>query len=454
MTNVFGTAALFAMIAVTTIGIADHNTVQIPQDNGRGSDFVAAAKRGDENAVRKALDEDSTLAHAVDVQGMTALDWAATREHWHIFRQLLAMGAPVTRVGSDGGTVLHRVAHHDRPDMLRLLIDAGGDIGAQNQWGRTPLHVAARRGCREVALLLIDSGADLHAVTNEGWTPLHVAYRAGQPELVDVLLAAGADPSRRDEEGMAPADTHFDRPIEINVNEADLHEYQGLFDVSEHFHFKVWLEDGSLRLRDFGDDELYPTGPDIFYCRSEPWSVVFLRDADGAVNGIQVQFLRRSVQGVKREHPMYVGSEVCGRCHVRQALGNQYVPWVSSRHGAAYWRLATRWSAVLASARPHFQDMVNPQTDDRCLLCHITGAQDPDALFASSFEKTEGIGCESCHGPGSLYMASSVMSDHEAFIAAGGRTPGDSMCRGCHRVAERFEFDEWWPKIAHGGPGT
>jgi hypothetical protein len=45
--------------------------------------------------------------------------------------------------------------------------------------------------------------------------------------------------------------------------------------------------------------------------------------------------------------------------------------------------------------------MDNPREDDRCLLCHVTGAQDPDALFASSFDKTEGVGCESCHGPGS-----------------------------------------------------
>ena len=128
MTNVIGAVGVFAIIAVASIGVADRDTTNNRQDNGRDQAFVAAAKRGDENAVRKALDEDSTLAQATDVQGMTALDWTATREHWHIFRQLLAKGAPVSRVGSDGGTVLHRVAHHDRPDMLRLLIDAGGDM--------------------------------------------------------------------------------------------------------------------------------------------------------------------------------------------------------------------------------------------------------------------------------------------------------------------------------------
>ncbi len=453
MTNVIGAVGLITILGIAGLAKLGPVVTQGTQDEAAGREFVASAQRGDENAVRKSLDADSTLAHATDAQGMTALDWAATREHWHIFQQLLAKGAPVSQVGSDGGTVMHRVAHHDRPDMLLLLIDAGGDITTQNQWGRTPLHVAARRGCREVAMLLIDQGADLDAITTEGWTPLHVAYRAGQPELVELLIAAGGDPSQRDEENLAPGDHAFERPLETPIDDADLYEYQGFFDVSENFHFKVWVEDGILRLRDFGDDELYSTGPDSFYCRSEPWSVSFQRGGDGAVQGIEVRFLRRAVQGVKRDHPMYVGAEVCGRCHVRESIGNQYVPWVSSRHGAAYWRLATRWSEVLAGFRPHFQDMENPQDDDRCLLCHITGAQDPDALFASTFDNTEGIGCESCHGPGSQYMALSVMKDHNAFLAAGGRTPNDSTCRGCHRVAERFEFAEWWPKIVHGGPG-
>ena len=197
MTNTIGVMGFFVILTTASLAMTGRDVAQNSQDDGGGREFVAAAKRGDENAVRKALDEDSTLAQATDAQGMTALDWAATREHWHIFQRLLAKGAPVSRVASDGGTVLHRVAHFDRPDMFLLLIEAGGDITTQNQWGRTPLHVAARRGCRQVANLLIARGADLHATTNEGWTPLHVAYRAGQPELVEVLLASGADTVRQ-----------------------------------------------------------------------------------------------------------------------------------------------------------------------------------------------------------------------------------------------------------------
>lgn len=453
MTN--GIAFLGLLTALTAVGftLTERETARPTQEPTHGLEFVAAAMRGDENAVRKALEEDPELAMAIDDRGMTALDWAATREHWHIFRQLLDKGAPVDRIGADGGTVLHRVAHHDRADMMQLLIDAGGDLSAQNQWGRSPLHVAARRGCGDVARLLIDLGADLHAETNEGWTPLHVAYRAGQPDLVEIFLAAGADPNRTDGEGTVPSANRLERPSEVTSDAASLHDYQGLFDVDENFFFKVWVEDSTLFLRDFGTDELYATGGDTFFCKSEPWSVSFERDADGAVNGVTVQFLRRSVRGIKRDAPMYVGAGACRSCHIRQEHGAQYVPWVSSRHGAAYWRLATEWSLLLARSRPHFPDMHNPLEDERCLLCHVTGAQDADALFASSFDETQGIGCESCHGPGSEYMAPAVMADREAFLSAGGRIPDEDTCVSCHRNPARFDFSEWWPRITHGGSG-
>jgi hypothetical protein len=442
-------ASLLAAIASSPTG-GDAPPVSGDHDQGRA--FVAAARRGDEHAVRKALERDSGLVHATDALGMTALDWAATREHWHIFRQLLAKGAPVDVIGGDGGTVLHRVAHHDRADMVRSLVEAGADLGVQNRWGRAPLHVAARRGCSRVAALLLDLGADPGVTTREGWTPLHVAYRSGQPELVDLLLARGADPLRPDTSGKLPADYSFVRPAGVSLEPARLHEYQGLFDVDEHFHFRVWVAEARLWLQDFGADELYATGPDSFYCRAEPWRVCFHRDESGTVSGIEVRFLRRAVRGTKRSHPQYVGSHVCGGCHGGQERGAPYIPWLRSRHAAAYWRLATDWALTLARSRPHFRGIENPREDERCLLCHVTAVQDPDALFARTFHARQGVGCESCHGPGSLYVDAAVMSDRDAFLAAGGRLPDERTCRDCHRNPDNFRFEEWWPKIAHGTP--
>jgi len=444
--------AVAPMVTLTSAVLASGVFPESSQDPVAGPSFVAAAQRGDENAVRRALAEQPDLVQATDAMGMSALDWSATREHWHIFRQLLAAGAPVNRVGFDGGTVLHRACHYDRVDMVQLLLDAGGDITIQNNWGRTPLHVAARRGAGQVAELLLAQGADPNVTTNEGWTTLHVAYRSGQPTLVELLLSAGADPQIRDSTGKLPADYAFHRPAAIPLEPDQLFQYQGLYDVDDNFHFKVWVEDGNLLLQDFGSDELYATGPDLFYCRSEPWSVSYLRDERGAVDEIEVQFLRRAVRGTKRDHPEYVGSHVCKSCHLEQERGSQYLQWIRSRHAGAYWRLATDWAVFIAHQRPHYQDMNDPRHDDRCLLCHTSAAQDPNALFAATFDQKEGVGCEACHGPGSDYVTVEVMTDRAAFLSAGGRIPDERTCQNCHRNPEQFQFAEWWPRIAHTKP--
>lgn len=114
------------MILAAVGGLAPW-TAAVPNQALDPADFVAAARRGDEHAVRTALEEDPDLVNAQDAMGMTALDWAATREHWFIFRQLLAAGADVKVVGFDGGTVLHRLAHHDQPELASLLLRAGAD---------------------------------------------------------------------------------------------------------------------------------------------------------------------------------------------------------------------------------------------------------------------------------------------------------------------------------------
>jgi len=415
------------------------------------TDLVDAAKRGDYHAVHRLIGDSPEAMAVTDSDGYTALHWAGIRGHWRIFTELISAGAPVDAVGGDGGTPLHWACHHDRADMVVLLLDAGANPTVQNRWGRAALHVAARRGCTSVAHLLLERGADPGMVTREGWTPLHVAAMSGQDDVIPILIAGGADPATKDSEGLTATEVARERPAPVETDPSIFSDYVGIYDLGGGFTTKVWREGDALRIREFAPDGLYPIGVDTFFCDQEPWRVEFTRDDIGNVASIALHFLRRTVEGTRTPSPQYVGSAACIPCHNGAEHGNPAVSWMRSRHGHAYWRLGADWALFLARLRPNYQDLDTPITDDRCLLCHVTGRQDDDALFAAGFREEEGIGCESCHGPGSLYMDPEIMADRKVFLANGGRIPDENTCRSCHRRSEQFDFAEMWPKVAHGG---
>jgi hypothetical protein len=413
-------------------------------------DIFEAARHGDGHAMRRLIEAGVDI-DTRDAAGYTALHWAGIRGHWRVFGELIAAGAPVNAVGGDGGTPLHWACHHDQPEMVELLLDAGADIHLRNRWGRTPLHVAARRDCMAVAELLMDAGADPNATTNEGWTPLHVAAMSGNVSMMNLLETRGADPTRCDLDDLTPQKSWRRRAAPIPANSASFAQYEGIYDLGGGITVKVWIEDGTLRIRDFAPDALYPVATDEFGCLREPWRVRFLRDDNGGVAGIEVDYLRRTVHGTRKPSPRYVGARRCLECHGAADHG-QAVPWLRSQHAHAYWRLSGDWARYLAGLRPHYRDVKDPVSDERCLLCHVTGSQDPDAIYASSYRPADGITCEACHGAGSLYASTEVMSDRDAFLANGGRIPDASTCRSCHRNSDDFDWDERWPQIAHSRP--
>ena len=253
-----------------------------------------AVLNGDIKTVKSLISKDPILVNSLDNFKYTPLDWAATRAYWDIFKILIDSGADVNNIGWDGGTVLHRAAHYDRPDMVKLLIDKGINIHVKNQWGRTALHAAARRCCKDVAALLISKGADPNAATKEGWTPLHVAAKSGHKEMIKLLIAKGASKEIKDKDGKTPLENIFSRPAPIVMDTGKYDDYVGKYSTERGFFMSVWKKDGRLYFTDISYDEIYPIGKDIFYCRHEPWKVSFRRDETGEVVELEVAFLRRS----------------------------------------------------------------------------------------------------------------------------------------------------------------
>lgn len=67
---------------------------------------------------------------------------AAAAGHFEVAQLLLAAGADVKAVDSDGFTALHAAAQNSHVALVKLLLGANCPANATSRYG-TPLHVAA-----------------------------------------------------------------------------------------------------------------------------------------------------------------------------------------------------------------------------------------------------------------------------------------------------------------------
>lgn len=149
----------------------------------------------------------------------------------------------------------------------------------------------------------------------------------------------------------------------------------------------------------------------------------------------------------------YEGVGGCAMCHKKEATGDQFGKWSAGPHAQAYATLATD-AAKEAAAKAGIEG--NPQEAPECLKCHVTAAGVDASLLGKKYAVEDGVGCESCHGPGSEYKSMKVMKDPEAAKAAGLIMPTAETCMGCHNDAsptfKGFDFDTYVAKIAHPNP--
>ena len=261
-------------------------------------DIIEAAKRGDLQAVKAILAEDPAKLNAVCQRGSPPIYWAGVYAQWDVYKYLLERNPDLGPMGVVKETPLHGVCHHDRPDMVKLLLEAGVDPNVRDLWGTTALHIAVWRGCPKTAELLIDGGIDTSLVSNEGWTALHLANLSGHRECVELLIRKGLPTDVKDDKGRMPSELWRERPKLVEIEGMDLNDYVGTYLEG---HVPVSLDNGKLYLTDYAVEELYPIDRDTFFCTMAPWKVVFLRDAGGKVDSIELHFLRRTLTGRKTE---------------------------------------------------------------------------------------------------------------------------------------------------------
>ncbi len=144
----------------------------------------------------------------------------------------------------------------------------------------------------------------------------------------------------------------------------------------------------------------------------------------------------------------YIGSQACGECHSGPDMSYQHSIWRMSKHALAYANLSTTAAYETATKKGI---TVSPQDSPECLKCHATGFGAHEGRTIDSFSIDEGVGCESCHGPGSEYAYEAIMTDATASKAAGLVKGGPELCMNCHTDTEtkKFEFAEAWDMIKH-----
>jgi ankyrin repeat protein len=108
-------------------------------------------------------------------------------------RVALARKADVNGAQIDGSTALHWAAERDDVELADLLIRAGARVVARTREGVTPLQLAATNGSAAMIDRLLKAGADPNApLTPAGDTALMMAARTGKTDAIRVLLEANA----------------------------------------------------------------------------------------------------------------------------------------------------------------------------------------------------------------------------------------------------------------------
>lgn len=116
---------------------------------------------------------------------------------------------------------------------------------------------------------------------------------------------------------------------------------------------------------------------------------------------------------------VYVGSETCWDCH--EAEYESYTAHSKKAHSYASVKVMRK-----GLTEAEYQE---------CLHCHATGYGQPGGFV--SVEETpqlQNLGCESCHGPGSLHVDSG-----DAYDIVGDLTPED--CERCHNPERVASFN-------------
>jgi uncharacterized protein len=171
---------------------------------GSSARLADAAEERDQSGIRALLEQHADV-NAPQVDGMTALHWAAHYDDLETVQRLVRAGANVKAENRYGVTPLSLACTNGNAAMVELLLEAGADPNTALPGGETALMTAARTGKIGAVKALLARGADVHHKdSHRGQTALMWAAAEGHAEVVETLIEAGADFRTPVDSGFSP----------------------------------------------------------------------------------------------------------------------------------------------------------------------------------------------------------------------------------------------------------
>ena len=224
--------AILAFALTISLTTSPKTSEPTPQETA----FIDAAKIGDLEQLKKGINSPLDI-NARDKNGMTALMYAAEKNHPEAVKVLINSGADIEAchyratalvyavwnsnaacvkallsAGTSTGICLR--FHGDLsildcakdPEILSMLIAAGAPINAQDSAGNTTLASAIDNRNFTFVTILLSAGANPDIVDYRHLTPLMAAAKSGFTEGAKALITAGANKNLKDKDGKTALD--------------------------------------------------------------------------------------------------------------------------------------------------------------------------------------------------------------------------------------------------------
>ena len=134
---------------------------------------------------------------------------------------------------------------------------------------------------------------------------------------------------------------------------------------------------------------------------------------------------------VPPDRATFVGNAACEDCH-----DDAIKFWQGTRHAHAWETLVER----------------GQQLDLECINCHVTGWGRPGGATIAINERLRDVGCETCHGPGSIHVAKGGNEKPSAVV----RNPPQEFCATeCHTKehSDTFQYEAYMRDVVGKGHG-